>query len=145
MQVDFYQLSTPLERALPQIAQRVLASGERLLVVSGSEAQRSAIDRSLWAVPPDSFLPHAQAGADDDADQPVLIAPEPVAGNAAKHIALIDGVWRDDALGFDRVFHFFDGETVTAAREAWKALADRDGVERRFWKQDEAGRWQQAA
>lgn len=145
MQVDFYQLSTPLQRALPQIAQRVLASGERLLVVSGNEAQRAAIDRSLWMVPPDSFLPHAQAGADDDDQQPVLIAGEPAPTNAAKHIALIDGIWRDEALSFERAFHFFDGETVAAARDAWKALADREGVERRFWKQDETGRWQQAA
>jgi len=146
MQVDFYHLTaTPLERALPNIAQRVLGSGERLLIVSENEAQRGAIDRQLWSFTPDSFLPHAQAGAEDDAEQPVLIASEVAPANAAKHVALIDGKWRDDALAFDRAFHFFDGDTVAAAREAWKALADRDGVERRYWKQDETGRWQQAA
>ncbi len=146
MQVDFYHLTaTPLERALPQIAQRVLASGARLLIVSGDEAQRTAIDRMLWSYAPDSFLPHAQAGADDNAAQPVLIAEEPAPANAAKHVALIDGRWRDEALDFDRAFHFFDAETVAAAREAWKGLADRDGVERRYWKQDDAGKWEQAA
>ncbi len=146
MQVDFYHLTaTPLDRALPNIAQRVLASGVRLLIVSDSETQRGAIDRLLWNYSPESFLPHGQAGEGDEAAQPVLIAPTPEPANEARHIALIDGRWRDEALGFDRAFHFFDGDTVAAAREAWKGLAGRDGVERNYWKQDENGRWSKAA
>lgn len=147
MQVDFYHLTaTPLERALPRIAERVLESGQRLLVVSARDDQRAAIDRALWDYAPDSFLPHAVAGSIDDAAQPVLIAADSeAAANGARHVALIDGEWRDAALGFDRAFHFFDEGAIAAARAAWKALADRDGVERRYWKQDERGRWSQAA
>ena len=146
MQVDFYHLTvTPVERALPGIAVKVVERGGRLLVVSDSDVQRRRIDGALWAWPADSFLPHAQAGAGDDSLQPVLIAPAVDAANGARFVALIDGVWRDEALGFDRAFHFFDGENIAAARIAWKALADRDGVERRYWKQDENGRWAQAA
>ena len=63
MQVDFYHLTvTPLERALPSIAQRVVAGGGRLLIVSGDEAQRGAIDRLLWTYSPESFLPHGLGG-----------------------------------------------------------------------------------
>lgn len=146
MQVDFYHLThMPLERALPRIAERVLAAGERLLVVSRDEAQRVAIDKVLWDYAPESFLPHARLGAGDDGAQPVLIAPDVNAANGARHIALVDGEWRDDALDFQRAFHFFDDEAIRAARLAWKALADRDGVERRYWKQNDAGRWEQAA
>lgn len=146
MQVDFYHLTTtPLERALPSIAVKVVESGGRLLVVSGDAQQRQHIDVSLWTFQPDSFLPHAQAGAGEDALQPVLIGEGVDPANGARFIALIDGVWRDEALGFDRAFHFFDGENIGAARLAWKGLADRDGVERRYWKQDENGRWGQAA
>jgi DNA polymerase-3 subunit chi len=54
-------------------------------------------------------------------------------------------LWRDAALTFDRAFHFFDSDTVAAARLAWKSLAAREGVERRYWKQDEDGRWTLAA
>jgi DNA polymerase-3 subunit chi len=146
MQVDFYHLTvTPLERALPSIAQRVVAGGGRLLIVSGDDAQRVAVDRLLWSYSPESFLPHGQAGGDDDASQPVLIAPDVVPANQATNIALIDGEWRDTALGFDRAFHFFDADRIQEARMAWKALADRDGVERRYWKQDDSGKWEQAA
>lgn len=147
MQVDFYHLTvTPLERALPSIAQRVVAGGGRLLIVSDDEAQRGAIDRLLWAYAPESFLPHGQAGGEDDAGQPILIAAgADDAANAATNIALIDGEWRDTALQFDRAFHFFDADRIQQARVAWKGLADRDGVERRYWKQDDGGKWEQAA
>jgi len=146
LQVDFYHLTvTPLERALPQIAEKVLASGARLLIVAADEARRAALDRLLWTYTDDSFLPHALIGAGDDAAQPVLIAGDVNAANGARNIALVDGVWRDDALDFDRAFHFFDEEAIRDARLAWKALADRDGVVRRYWKQNDAGRWEQAA
>ncbi|MBR0551620.1 DNA polymerase III subunit chi [Stakelama marina] len=146
MQVDFYHLTLmPLDRALPRIAERVVEGGGRLLIVSESETQRGLLDKLLWSYAADSFLPHAQAGAGSDTVQPVLIAGEASAGNEARNIALVDGVWRDDALGFDRVFHFFDEERIVEARQAWKSLAEREGVERRYWKQNEQGRWEQAA
>lgn len=146
MQVDFYHLTRlPLERALPQIAEKVLASGARLLIVSADAEQRAQLDRALWTYAPDSFLPHAMLGDGDDSTQPVLIAPDVNAANGARHIALVDGAWRDDALDFERAFHFFDDNAVRGARAAWKSLAERDAVERRYWKQNEAGRWEQAA
>lgn len=146
MQVDFYHLTVqPLERVLPRIAERVVESGGRLLIVAQDEQQRAGLDRLLWTYAADSFLPHAQAGGDADAEQPVLIAGDPEPVNAARNVALADGVWREDALAFDRAFHFFDGGRIVEARAAWKGLAERAGVERRYWKQNEAGRWEQAA
>ncbi|URW76495.1 DNA polymerase III subunit chi [Sphingomonas donggukensis] len=146
MQVDFYHLvASPLERVLPRIAEKVVEGGGRLVVVAGDAGQRSVVDRFLWTYTPESFLPHGQAGGEGDAEQPVLIADTATATNAARNVAIVDGVWRDEALTFDRAFHFFDEDSVGAARVAWKALAEREGVERRYWKQDENGRWTQAA
>ena len=147
MQVDFYHLTVaPLERVLPQIAEKVLASGARLLVVEADDSRRAALDRLLWSYAADSFLPHAILGEGNDAAQPILLAADVNAANGARTIALADGEWRDDALDFDRAFHFFDEVAIGSARAAWKALvAERDGVDRRYWKQNEAGRWEQAA
>lgn len=146
MQVYFYHLTTrPLERVLPAIAERVLASGARLLIVAEDDARRAALDRLLWEYRPASFLPHAEAGGPDDAAQPVLIAGAPQAANGARHVALADGQWRDAALGFDRAFHFFDEASIADARAAWRSLAGRDGVERRYWKQGGTGGWEQVA
>ncbi|PAX08410.1 DNA polymerase III subunit chi [Sphingomonas lenta] len=146
MQVDFYHLTaTPLERVLPVIAERVLAGGGRLLIVDADEGRRERLDRVLWEYARDSFLPHALAGAGEDAGQPALIAPEPEAGNDARNVALADGRWRDEALGFERAFLFFDEERVADARTAWKSLAEREGVTRNYWKQKPGGSWEKAA
>lgn len=146
MQVDFYHLTKlPLERALPQIAAKVIAAGGRLIIVAGEEGQRVLLDQLLWSYAPESFLPHGQAGGEDDARQPVLIVASPEAANGARNIALVDGVWREEALAFDRAFHFFDEERIADARAAWRGLADRDGIDRNYWKQNDAGRWEKAA
>ncbi|WP_267393051.1 MULTISPECIES: DNA polymerase III subunit chi [unclassified Sphingomonas] len=146
MQVDFYHLTvTPLERALPQIAAKVVETGNRLLIVSTRDDQRAALDRLLWTYQADSFLPHAQQGASDDAAQPILLSPDIGSANAARHVALVDGAWRDEALGFERAFHFFEDEHIEQARHAWRALGGHDGVERRYWKQGDDGRWEKAA
>jgi DNA polymerase-3 subunit chi len=146
MQVDFYHLTqVPLERALPQIAEKVLAAGGRLVIIAGDAAQRAKLDQLLWSYAAETFLPHGQAGGEDDARQPVLIAASPEAANGARNIALVDGVWREEALGFDRAFHFFDEERIAEARAAWKDLAEREGVTRNYWKQNENGRWEKAA
>lgn len=146
MQVDFYHLTqAPLDRVLPQIAEKVLAGGARLLIVADDAALRKRVDQLLWTYAPASFLPHGMAGEAWDADQPILIAADVQAANAARHIALIDGLWRDEALTFDRAFHFFDEDSIGAARVAWRTLGERDGIDRRYWRQDENGRWAQVA
>ncbi len=145
MQVDFYHLTaTPLDRVLPRLAERVVADGGRLLIVA-DEARLSALDRLLWTYKAESFLPHACAGGDDAAAQPILLTAAPDAANGARHILLADGVWREEALAFDRVFHLFDEERIREARLTWKSLGDREGIDRRYWKQDDSGRWEQAA
>jgi DNA polymerase-3 subunit chi len=138
--VDFYHLSaSPLERVLPTICERVLASGERLLVVAEGGLVPS-LDEQLWSYAKDSFLPH---GTDKAEKQPVLLSSEPVAANGATHIALADGRWRDEALGFARTFYFFDKDRLDDARAVWRALKANAEVEPRYWKQDERGKWVQ--
>jgi DNA polymerase III subunit chi len=145
MQVDFYQLSRrPIERVLPQIAERVLAGGGRLLVVSDDGGQRTMLDKALWTYAPESFLPHAEAGAGDDARQPVLLSSGVEPANGARFVALVDGRWRDEALGFERAFHFFDETNVDAARAAWRALGAREGLTRNYHRQTERG-WEKVA
>jgi len=142
VQVDFYQLTRdPAEKVLPPIAQRVLDGGGRLLVV-GDGAQLDSISSALWAFKPDNFLAHSKAGEGDDSLQPILLSSEALAGNAARFIALADGVWRDEALGFDRVFYLFPPSHTDNARAAWRSLANTENVERRYWKQD-GGKWVQ--
>lgn len=138
MRVDFYHLTArPLEQVLPSICEKVLAAGERLLVVAGAD-RLARLDEALWTYARDSFLPH---GRERPEVQPILLSAEPDRANGATNIALADGRWRDEALGFERAFYFFDDSGRDEARAAWRALKGRPEVEPRYWKQDERGKW----
>ena len=144
MQVDFYHLeAVPLERVLPRIAERLVGDGQRLLVIAADDALAARLDADLWTYAADAFLPHGRAGAEGAADQPVLIAAIADPVNGARNVAIADGVWRDEALGFDRAFYLFDAATIADARAAWRALGLREDIARRYWKQDEDGRWRE--
>ena len=145
MQVDFYQLgSTHMEQVIGSIADKLLAQDARLLVIAEDEGLLSRLDRLLWDQGRTSFLPHGIAGGSDDARQPILLTTSPDAPNRARNMLIADGQWRDAALTYDRAFHLFDAATLEGARLAWKLLAGRDGVERRYWAQTD-GRWKQQA
>ena len=144
-QVDFYQLAgSPAETVIATLADKILSTGGRLLVVAEDEPFLARLDRMLWDQGPTSFLPHGIAGGPDDAQQPILLSTSPDAPNLARNMLIADGVWRDAALSYDRSFFLFDAATLDQARAAWKGLAAREGIERRYWAQD-GGRWKQQA
>jgi DNA polymerase-3 subunit chi len=141
MQVDFYQLGgTPPEQIIASIAEKLLAQGMRLLVVAEDDGFLSRLDRLLWDQGTTSFLPHGLAGGAEDARQPILLSTSPDAPNLARNMLIADGQWRDAALSYDRSFYLFDAASLEGARLAWKLLAGREGVERRYWAQ-EGGKW----
>jgi DNA polymerase-3 subunit chi len=144
MQVDFYQIAhTTPDAVLTSIATRLLAQNQRLIAISSDEAQLARLDRQLWS-DGSSFIPHGVAGGPDDARQPVLLSTTPDAPNLARNIAIADGEWREAALTFDRAFFLFDESHLEAARLAWKLLSGREGIERRYWAQEDS-KWVQKA
>jgi DNA polymerase III subunit chi len=141
VQVDFYQLGgTAAEHVIASIAEKVLESDGRLLVVAEDEGFLARLDRILWDQGPASFLPHGLAGGADDARQPILLSTSPDAPNQARNMLIADGTWNEAALTYDRSFYLFDNSTLEGARLAWKLLAGREGIERRYWAQ-EGGKW----
>ncbi len=143
MQVDFYQLSRdPVDQVLPAIAARLLAMGERMLVVAADAERLERISSGLWNHSPESFLANGMAGQGGEKVQPVLLAQDCTPANGARHVALADGRWREEALTFERAFYFFDAETIDGARASWRDLSKRDGIQPRFWRQ-EGRKWVQ--
>lgn len=139
MRVDFYQLTKdPAEQVLPQIARNTLKAGERLLVVSDDAAQLKRASEALWTRLPETFLANGHAGDPHPDRQPILLSADVAAVNGAKFMALADGVWRDG--DFARVFLLFPPDRIDDARGCWRMLGQREGVERRYWRQD-GGKW----
>ena len=144
MQVDFYQLGrAPVEQVTATLAEKLMSQDSRLLIVAEDEALLGRLDRLLWDQGSTSFLPHGIAGGSDDLRQPILLSASVDAPNLARNILIADGQWRDAALGYDRAFYLCDNATLDGARLAWKLLSGREGVDRRYWAQDEEGRWKQ--
>jgi DNA polymerase-3 subunit chi len=144
MKVDFWQLSRdPVEKVVSLIAQRVIESGDRLLVVSKQPEQREVISRALWAAGPESFLANGDASAPGAERQPILLSDTTEPANKASHVIFADGEYREPT-GFDRAFLLFDEDTVQAARGTWKSLDDAAGLERSFFRQD-GGKWVKVA
>lgn len=141
MQVDFYQLAgIPAEQVIGTIAEKVLETDGRLLIVAEDEAHLARLDRQLWDQGGTTFLPHGVTGGADDSRQPILLSTSPDAPNQARNMLIADGQWREAALTYDRSFYLFDDATLEGARLAWKLLAGREGVERRYWAR-EGGKW----
>ncbi|MGB3798069.1 MAG: DNA polymerase III subunit chi [Alteraurantiacibacter sp.] len=141
MRVDFYLLSSdPAPAAIALLAGKVRQANERLLVVADDLALLEETSRTLWEAAPETFLANGIAGDEHDAMQPILLSNDVDPANGASFLLIADGLWREPPEGFARVLYLFDQGTISGARQTWKALEDREELERKFWKQQD-GRW----
>jgi len=147
-EVLFYHLERqPLERVLPSLLQRTLERGWRAVVQVGSVERLEALDAQLWTFSEDSFLPHGTS-KDGPADrQPILLTVDQGNANGAGVRFLLDGADMETYAGYVRVVVIFDGrdeEAVTAARAQWQRVKAQ-GCKATYWRQSDAGRWEQKA
>jgi DNA polymerase-3 subunit chi len=144
-EVLFYHLQgRRLEGVLPNLLERSLKRGWRVVVQAGSDERIEALDAHLWTYRDDSFLPHGTWREPDAGQQPVLLTANEDNPNAAQVRFLIDGAGMPaDAEGYQRIVLIFDGEdedAVAIARGHWSDAKAR-GFETTYWQTDEAGRW----
>lgn len=141
MRVDFYLLSADtIPATVAVLAGKVRQAGERLLVVADDLSLLEETSKTLWVSAPEAFLANGIAGDEHDAVQPILLSDEVDPANGASFMLIADGLWREPGEDIGRVLYLFDQQTIDGARKTWKALEDREGFERRFWKQQD-GRW----
>ncbi len=145
-EIRFYQLkTTTLERALPQILEKILARGERAVVVAGSSERVEALNAALWTYNDHSFLPHGSARDGFAEDQPIWLTTLEENPNQAKVLVLTDGAVAETIDRWPMVLEIFDGNdeaTIAAARARWKGFREA-GHALAYWRQDERGKWEQ--
>ena len=140
MRVDFYQLAgTPVEKVVPQLAEKILESGARLLLVAGDAQLLDMLDAALWHYEPASYLPHGQDNPDR---QPILLAKSAAGAGEDRLTMLADGRWDDAALASERVFYLFDDASIDAARKAWRSVSAEGERTRHYWTHQD-GRWRE--
>jgi len=140
--VDFYHLQTsPVERALPQLLERVIAGGHRAVVMAASDDRIEVLANLLWTYDPNSWLPHGTLKDGSAADQPIWLTDRDENPNGSRMLVLTDGMESGRLADFDRCLDLFDGnssEATAAARQRW-AAAKSAGHELHYWQQTEAG------
>jgi len=148
MRVDFYHLQkSTLEQTLPVLAEKVYATGKRLLIKTGMPEQADYLNTLLWTYRPDSWLPHGTTADGFEAEQPVFITTAEDNPNHAEMVMLTDGGTIEEVSPFERCLNLFNGHddaAVQNARELWKAAVDA-GCEAYYWQQNDAGKWEMKA
>jgi DNA polymerase-3 subunit chi len=144
----FYHLERrALEDVLPGLIEKTLERGWRALIRCDSAERADMLDTLLWTYDDSSFLPHAQQGDGDPAQQPVLITVEETNANAANVMFLVGGAtppaW-DKPNDLTRIVVMFDGRDpgmLSSARAAWKD-AKAAGHEATYWKEMPSGKFE---
>lgn len=146
-EVLFYHLTaTPLEATLPDLLERSLARGWRVVVRVGSATTLGALDAALWTYRDDAFLPHGTAALGHAAAQPIWLTADDDVPNRADVLMLADGARATPAemAGFARTCLLFDGtdeRAVETARTDWRAVRAAE-LPAKYWAQEQ-GRWVQ--
>jgi DNA polymerase-3 subunit chi len=146
--VLFYHLTeSTLEDALPGLLERSVQRGWRVVVQTGSEERRDALDSHLWTFRDDAFLAHAPDNEPHAADQPILLTTSVESLNSAQIRFLVDGASPPDLGTYERAVFMFDGhdaDQLEAAREHWKAMKSA-GHAVTYWQQTPDRRWERKA
>ncbi len=147
--INFYQLANRrVEAVLPQLVQKALAAGHKVLIRSGDPALLARLDTALWNFAADSFIPHAidtEITPDRAASQPVLLSAVALpAANHADCLAQIEGDLPDDLTSMTRVLYLFGADSIELARARWRTLANADNVAPSYWREAEGGRFEKA-
>ena len=121
-EINFYTaVANPLIAAA-RLAGKAYAQGRRVRVLTPDEATTTALDKLLWELPPESFVPHVTLASAHAGATPVIV----------DHAATHDGV--ADVLinlsieppsffaRFERLFEIVGQDDVIseAGRERWK-------------------------
>ncbi len=146
--VWFYHLEQQtLKQVLPVLVAKSLAQKIKIAIEAPAEAQLAAISDMLWAHEDVAFLPHGSGPDGKPHVQPVWLTATPENANAATFRFYVEGAMPQSLDGLARaiiLFHADDEQALLSARDEWKKRKG-EGHAISYWKQDEAGKWQNLA
>lgn len=148
-EVWFYHLQNrTLESTLPQLLEKSLERGWRVVVQAGSPERRDALDSHLWTYADESFLPHGTRADGHAALQPIYLTDGPENPNGAIVRFLVDRAAAPaDLAGYTRAIFIFDGtdpDALDDARRHWRDIKAA-GHEVTYWQQNDRGGWTKKA
>jgi DNA polymerase-3 subunit chi len=148
-EILFYHLTeSKLEDALPGLLERSIERGWNVVVQTGTEERRDALDAHLWAYSEESFLAHACDFEEAIEHTPIVLTTGDHNLNSASVRFMVDGAVPPSSLdAYERVIFMFDGHDegqVEDARAQWKALKSQAHT-LTYWQQNADRRWEKKA
>lgn len=145
MEVSFYHLTkTPLDKTLPRLLEKVVASNLRAVVLTDSQERLLALDSLLWTYSQISFLAHGSEADGNSSHQPIWLTTCFENPNQASVLVVTNGTQLESFSTFDRCLDLFNGldeEEVAKTRGRW-TYYKKLGHDVVYWRQDDAGAWQ---
>ena len=143
-EVRFYHLKhKSADRALPEILEKALERGYRVVVKHGDEKALKSLNDSLWTYRPESFIPHGSAKEGFAEDQPIWLTMEDENPNEATVLITLGGATPANEENYNLycdILEDHNPEAIGRSRERWKTYKDK-GYEVTYWQQDERGQW----
>jgi DNA polymerase-3 subunit chi len=149
VEIFFYHLQRqPLAAVLPQLVEKCLERGWRVVIQATSEERIAALDDHLWIYTDDSFVPHARDRDADAERDPVVLTLAGTNPNGAQVRFLVENAaLPDDAANYRRIVVLFDGndeDALALARATWRTVRE-SGYQATYWQQNDSGRWEKKA
>ncbi|MBD0427908.1 DNA polymerase III subunit chi [Aquisalinus flavus] len=144
-EVLFYHLERArLEHILPDLLEKSMERGWRVLVATSTRDMADTINNFLWTYTDESFLPHGTDG--DGADHPIFITETDSTGGERDVLFLVEGAEAEpetieNLIRCIRIFDGGDEQAVTAARGFWTKVKAA-GHAATYWRQNQSGRWE---
>jgi DNA polymerase-3 subunit chi len=139
------------EQVLPDILERALARGLKIVVRAANSNEARRIDGLLWTEKPESFIPHGLAGEGNEARQPVLVTQDAILPIPADVLILMPGTNIDPTAPLPEsvtlcceILDEANPDGVAASRARWK-LWKEGGHALTYWQQTDQGKWEQKA
>jgi DNA polymerase-3 subunit chi len=144
-EVSLYKLTTtPLEKTLPKLMEKIYSSGMRAVLMSSSKERVEALNKLLWTYTTTTFLPHGSQVDDFAEDQPIWLTNQLENPNNAQVLVLCDGASIDSLNGFKRCLDLYDGndpKEISNANQRINSYVSQGCVITQ-WRQGEKGAWE---
>ncbi len=144
-EISFYHLTkTPIEKALPQLLLKIIASNKNAILMASSAGFLAKIDALLWTFSTNKIIPHGTKEYGYVEDHPVYLTLQEENPNNASTLVTIEGSKPSFISKFERCVDIFDGnneDELSKARERWKDYKQNSEFSLLYWHQDEKGTW----
>lgn len=143
--IQFYHLrSTSLERAVPKLVEKALASKARVVVLARDAAMIRRLSDQLWSANPQGFLPHGTQEDPHPEWQPIYLTTAQENPNQATILMVLNGTIPPAFSHYEKLLDLFDGNdeaSVAAARERYRHYRSQPDIALQYVLQQPGGGW----